>query len=114
MPLAATKAIAEFDSAAAMLRALGRFLHGEDFPGLGINRLQPRPASVRTRAIGASPTSGPGSRAARHPPPAWSDTADFPLHRDTSRIAGGQMRRPRAPGAARKSRRRLTRRSNKL
>src|SRR5438105_13267245 len=37
MSLTATEAIADFDSAAAMLRALGRFLHGKDFPGLGIN-----------------------------------------------------------------------------
>lgn len=37
MPLSATEAIANFDSAAAMLRALGNFLHGKDFPGLGIN-----------------------------------------------------------------------------
>ena len=32
----ATDYIASFDSSAAMLRALARFLHGKDFPGLGI------------------------------------------------------------------------------
>ncbi|SRR5579883_579436 len=36
MPLPASKAIASFDSASAMLRALARFLHGKDFPGLDI------------------------------------------------------------------------------
>lgn len=32
-----TKFIADFDSASAMVRALGRFLHGSDFPALGQN-----------------------------------------------------------------------------
>lgn len=31
--------VANFDSAAAMLRALARFLHGKDFPGLGMSPL---------------------------------------------------------------------------
>lgn len=34
--------IANFDSASVMLRALARFLHGQDFPALG----QPRPCST--------------------------------------------------------------------
>lgn len=34
--LKAPSYLANFDSATAMLRALGRYLHGKDFPGLGI------------------------------------------------------------------------------
>jgi hypothetical protein len=32
----AERPLANFDSAPAMLRALGAYLHGRDFPGLGI------------------------------------------------------------------------------
>src|SRR5438105_1845639 len=46
MSLTATEAIADFDSAAAMLRALGRFLHGKDFPGLGINSSSLEPVGL--------------------------------------------------------------------
>ena len=37
MPPPAPDYLADFDSATGMVRALGRFLHGQDFPGLGVN-----------------------------------------------------------------------------
>lgn len=32
------RAVADFDSATGMLRAVARYLHGQDFPGLGLAR----------------------------------------------------------------------------
>ncbi len=36
-----SNSVANFDSAAAMLKALGRFLHGKDFPALGLRKAAP-------------------------------------------------------------------------
>jgi hypothetical protein len=41
--------LAKFDSASAMLRALARYLHGRDFPGLGQPRLLQLPVSFANR-----------------------------------------------------------------
>jgi hypothetical protein len=46
----ARRAIANFDSAAAMLRALARLLHGKDFPALGVAR-KARPLAPLLNAL---------------------------------------------------------------
>ena len=49
----APRGIADFDSASAMVRALGRFLHGRDFPNLGMSLL-PEALSGALPAVGAA------------------------------------------------------------
>lgn len=43
--------VAGFDSTSAMVRALSRFLHSQDFPGMGMNPLRKRSrrSSIRFR-----------------------------------------------------------------
>jgi hypothetical protein len=48
----ATRAIANFDSASAMVRALASFLHGRDFPHLGVTA-PPRPVARLVNALPA-------------------------------------------------------------
>jgi hypothetical protein len=44
------RAIASFDSASAMLRALARYLHGKDFPAVGLSRLL-QPVAIAANAL---------------------------------------------------------------
>jgi hypothetical protein len=48
MTTSGSRYLADFDSATAMLRALAAFLHGKDFPDLGLS------AALRPVAIGAN------------------------------------------------------------
>src|SRR5919204_2443614 len=51
--------VANFDSAGAMLRALARYLHGKDFPALGVLRpLTPLAPLVNRLPVGAYRWSG--------------------------------------------------------
>ena len=79
----ATRAIANFDSASAMLRALARFLDGRDFPHLGV-RAPPRPVA---RLVNASPV------AAREQLYIWSGAAEALPTRKLARVRAEEIAR---------------------
>src|SRR5437868_4983855 len=84
MHLTATEAIADFDSAAGMLRALGRFLHGKDFPGLGINPDSLEPVGLLVNQL---------PRFLREQVYMWSGWAEAIAPKDLSRVSSAEISR---------------------
>src|SRR5947209_6146747 len=84
MPLPATDAIADFDSASAMLRALGRFLHGKDYPGLGINPDSLEPVGLLVNQL---------PRFLREQVYIWSGWAEAIPPADLSRVSAEEISR---------------------
>jgi len=84
MPLPATKAIADFDSASAMLRALALFLQGKDFPRLGLNPTLLEPLGLLVNQL---------PRFLREQVYIWSGWAEAIPPKDLSQVSGEEISR---------------------